>query len=164
MHDASETLASKLLIADHDPASVRILERILKEAGFTSVASTLDPHLVGELHRRNRYDLILLDLQMSGMDGFQVLEGLKVLEKDGYLSVLATSAHPPHRERALKAGARGFLGRPFDAAEVLARVQDVLELHRLHTRNTTKRRRRQSISKSPTTGRWSLATRATRSR
>jgi PleD family two-component response regulator len=63
-----------------------------------------DPHTVCALHRENRYDLILLDLQMPDMDGFQVMEGLKEVETDGYLPVLAITAQLNHKLRALTSG------------------------------------------------------------
>jgi PleD family two-component response regulator len=87
---------------------------------------------VCELHRNNRYDLILLDLQMPDMDGFEVMEGLKEIEIDGYLSVLAVTAQPAHKLRALQGGAKDFLSKPFDLAEVLARVHNMLEVRLLH--------------------------------
>ena len=82
----------------------------------------MDPREVCELHRQNRYDLILLDLQMPGMDGFEVMEGLKEIETDGYLPVLVITAAPGHKLRALQAGAKDFISKPFDMAEVLARA------------------------------------------
>ena len=105
---------------------------MLRGAGYVSVASTVDPRAVCELHRRSRYDLILLDLQMPGMDGFQVMEGLKEIEQDGYLPVLVITAQPDHKLRALKAGAKDFVSKPFELAEVLARVQNMLEVRQLH--------------------------------
>ena len=81
---------------------------------------------------KNRYDLILLDLQMPGMDGFQVMEGLKEIEPDGYLPVLVITAQPGHKLRALQAGAKDFVSKPFDLAEVLARVHNMLEVRLLH--------------------------------
>ena len=134
MVDSSDVLKGRVLIVDDQQASVRLLERMLRGAGYSSVASTLDPRQVCELHRRNRYDLILLDLQMPGMDGFRVLEGLKEVEKDGYLSVLVMTAHPGHKQRALQAGARDFISKPFNAVEVLTRVYNMLELRLLHSR------------------------------
>jgi CheY-like chemotaxis protein len=121
-----------VLIVDDQKASVRLLERMLRGAGYASIASTLDPHQVCELHRRNRYDLILLDLQMPGRDGFRVLEGLKQVERDGYLSVLVMTAHPGNKESALQAGAKDFISKPFNAVEVLTRVYNLLELRLLH--------------------------------
>ena len=87
---------------------------------------------VCELHRKNRYSLILLDLQMPGMDGFQVMEGLKEIEEDGYLPVLVITAQPAHKLRALEAGAKDFVSKPFDLAELRARVHNILEVRLLH--------------------------------
>ena len=135
MIDPSDVLGGKVLIADDQQSSVLLLERMLRGAGYTSVASTLDPHEVSELHRRNHYDLILLDLQMPGMDGFRVLESLKEVEKDDYLSVLVMTAHPGHKQRAIQAGAKDFISKPFNAVEVLTRVYNLLELRLLHMDN-----------------------------
>lgn len=137
MLDSSDVLRGRLLIVDDQPASVRLLERMLRGAGYSFIASTLDPREACELHERNRYDLILLDLQMPGMDGFRVLEGLKQVEKDGYLSVLVMTAHHGHKRRALQAGARDFISKPFNAVEVLARVYNMLELRLLHLQDKT---------------------------
>jgi adenylate cyclase len=69
---------------------------------------------------------------MPGMDGFQVMEDLKQIEKDGYLPVLVITAQPGHKLRALKAGAKDFISKPFDVAEVLTRVHNMLEVRLLH--------------------------------
>jgi adenylate cyclase len=135
--DPSDVLAGKVLIVDDEQASVRLLERMLRGAGYSSVSSTRDPHLVADLHQKNRYDLILLDLQMPGRDGFRVLEDLKQIEKEGYLSVLVMTAHPGNKERALQAGAKDFVSKPFKAIEVLTRVFNLLELRRLHIEHTS---------------------------
>ena len=113
---------------------------MLRVAGYASVESTTDPNEVCELYRQNRYDLILLDLQMPEMDGFQVMEGLKEIEADGYLPVLAITAQPGHKLRALKAGAKDFVSKPFDLAELQARVHNILEVRLLHleTKNYSK--------------------------
>jgi diguanylate cyclase (GGDEF)-like protein len=132
MVSASDILNAKILIVDDSEANVVLLERMLHGAGYTCVASTMDPREVCELHRKNRYDLILLDLQMPVMDGFEVMEGLKEIEIDGYLSVLAVTAQPGHKLRALQGGAKDFLSKPFDLAEVLARVHNMLEVRLLH--------------------------------
>ena len=139
MVELSDVLAGKVLIVDDEQASVRLLERMLRGAGYGSVESTRDPRLAPELHRLNRYDLILLDLQMPGRDGFRVLEDLKQVEKDGYLSVLVMTAHPGHKRRALQAGAKDFISKPFNAVEVLTRVYNLLELRLLHVESKRKR-------------------------
>ena len=105
---------------------------MLSGAGYSCIASTMDPREVCELHRKNRYDLILLDLLMPGMDGFQVMEGLKQIEIDGYLPVLVITAQPGHMLRALQAGAKDFVTKPIHLAEVLTRVYNMLEVRLLH--------------------------------
>lgn len=131
MVSPEEMLKARILVVDDQQANILLLERMLKGAGYTSVTSTMDPLQVCELHRQNRYSLILLDLQMPGLDGFQVMEALKEIEVDGYLPVLVITAQPDHKLRALKAGARDFVSKPFDLAEVLMRVQNMLEVRLL---------------------------------
>ncbi len=132
MIGTDEILQAKILIVDDKQADVSLLERTLRTAGYVAITSTTDPREVCGLHFENRYDLILLDLQMPGTDGFQVMEGLKELEKDGYLPVLAVTAHPAHKVRALRGGAKDFVSKPFDLAEVLMRVRNMLEVRLLH--------------------------------
>ena len=156
MISSSDILHGKILIVDDQEANVLLLERMLAYAGYTSVASTTDPLEACALHLKNRYDLILLDLQMPVMDGFQVMEGLKEIEPQdlllelslkhqfqvieglkevepgGYLPVIVITAHPGHKLRALQAGARDFISKPFEQAEVLARVRNMLEVRLLH--------------------------------
>jgi CheY-like chemotaxis protein len=128
----SDILNASILIVDDQAANVGLLERLLREAGYACVASTMNPHEVCALHRKNRYDLILLDLQMPGMDGFQVMEGLKTNDADGYLPVLVITAQPGHKLRALQAGAKDFISKPFDLVEVKTRVHSILEIRLLY--------------------------------
>jgi len=132
MVNATDILGASILIVDDLKANVLLLEKMLRGAGYTRIESTTDSKLVCDLHQKNRYDLILLDLQMPGMDGFQVMEGLKVIETSGYLPVLVITAQPDHKLRALKAGAKDFISKPFDLAEVLIRVYNMLEVRLLH--------------------------------
>ena len=132
MVSVADILNAKILVVDDKQANVLLIEGMLRVAGYTSVHSTTDPNQVCDLHREERYDLILLDLQMPVLDGFQVMEGLKQLESDGYLPVLVITAQPSHKLRALEAGARDFVGKPFDMAELRARVHNILEVRLLH--------------------------------
>jgi PAS domain S-box-containing protein len=128
----SEILNASILIVDDQEANVFLLESMLRDTGYARVASTMDPREVFALHRKNRYDLILLDLQMPGMDGFQVMEGLKTNASDSYLPVIVITAQPGHKLRALLAGARDFISKPFDLAEIRARIRNAVEVRLLY--------------------------------
>jgi CheY-like chemotaxis protein len=128
----AEILNASILIVDDQRANISLLEQLLSEAGYTRFASTMEPLEVCALHRKNRYDLILLDLQMPGMDGFQVMEGLKTNEADGYLPVIVLTAQPGHKLRALQTGAKDFISKPFDLVEVKTRIHNMLEVRLLY--------------------------------
>ena len=128
----TDILNAKILIVDDKEPNVTLLEQLLNESGYTCVASTRNPREVCTLHQRNNYDLILLDLQMPGMDGFEVMEGLKANDTDIYLPVLVITAQPGHKLRALKAGARDFVSKPLDLVEVKMRIHNMLEVRLLY--------------------------------
>ncbi len=134
MTSPPDILQGKILIVDDQEVNVLLLEQILQTAGYKSVNATTNPHDTYKLHLENRYDLILLDLHMPGMDGFQVMEALKEIEPDGYLPVLVITAQPDQQLRALKAGAKDYITKPFDLTEVLARVHNMLEVRLLYKR------------------------------
>lgn len=134
MVGARTILNASILIVDDQQSNVSLLEQLLGEAGYTDVTSTTNPQEVCALHRKNRYDLILLDLQMPGMDGFRVMEGLKTNESDSYLPVIVLTAQPGHKLRALQAGAKDFISKPFDLVEVKTRIHNMLEVRLLHTK------------------------------
>ncbi|MDL2338266.1 MAG: response regulator [Pseudomonadota bacterium] len=134
MLGAPDILDASILIVDDQDANVKLLERLLSEAGYTHVSSTMQPQDVCALHRANRYDLILLDLQMPGMDGFEVMEGLKGDFADGYLPVIVLTAQPGHKLRALQSGAKDFISKPFDLIEVKTRIHNMLEVRLLYKR------------------------------
>ncbi len=132
MPSSADILRGNILIVDDQKPDILLLEQMLRGAGYARITPTMDPRAVCALHRDNHYDLILLDLQMPGMDGFEVMEGLKAIEADGYLSVLAVTAEPAHKLRALQGGAKDFVSKPFDLAELLMRVHNMLEVRLLH--------------------------------
>jgi two-component system cell cycle response regulator len=129
---SAEILNADILIVDDLEANVQLLKQMLTEAGYLNVSSTMDSRVVSGLHRTNHYDLILLDLRMPDMDGFQVMESLKEIEAEGYLPVLAVTAEPAHKLQALRSGAKDFISKPFDVTEVLMRVHNMLEVRLLH--------------------------------
>jgi PAS domain S-box-containing protein len=127
-----DILAANILIVDDQVANVQLLELLLAGAGYSQVTSTMKPDEVCALHRKNHYDLILLDLQMPVMDGFQVIEGLKTNADDSYLPVIVLTAQPGHKLRALQMGAKDFISKPFDLVEVKTRIHNMLEVRLLH--------------------------------
>ena len=132
MINSQEILNASILIVDDQPSNVQLLKEMLSNAEYTCVTSTTDPFEVCDLHRKHRYDLILLDLQMPGMDGFEVMEELKKVETNGYLPVLVITAQPDHKLRALTAGAKDFIAKPFDLTEVQTRIHNMLEVRLLY--------------------------------
>lgn len=134
MIETREILQAKILIVDDQDANICLLTELLVEAGFSSVSSTKNPTDVCTLHRNNSFDLILLDLQMPEMDGFQVMEALKTNEEDAYLPVLVITAQPGHKLRALQSGAKDFISKPFDLVEIKTRIYNMLEVRLLYKR------------------------------
>jgi len=123
---------ARILIVDDEPVNVQLLEFLLKTTGYEQVSSTTDPRQVATLHLQHGYDLIILDLQMPHMDGFQVMEALKPMERESWLPVLVVTAEPDKKLAALEAGARDFIGKPFDTVEVMTRIRNLLEVRLLH--------------------------------
>ena len=132
MAEAAEILNAKILIVDDQLANVQLLEQMLANAGYLRVSSTMNPREVCGLYQENRYDLILLDLQMPGMDGFQVMAGLKAVETQSYVPVLVITAQPGHKLKALESGAKDFISKPFDLVEVKTRIRNLLEVRLLY--------------------------------
>jgi CheY-like chemotaxis protein len=128
----SDILNASILIVDDQASNVSLLERLLSDAGYACVASTMNPREVCTLYRKNRYDLILLDLQMPSMDGFQVMDGLKANDAEGGPLVLVITAQPDKKLRALQAGAKDFISKPFDLVEVKTRIHNLLEVGLLY--------------------------------
>jgi PAS domain S-box-containing protein len=134
MLEAAEILNATILIVDDQEANVMLLEQMLRNEGYTNITTTQSPREVQGLHERRRFDLILLDLQMPEMDGFEVIEELKKIEQGSYLPVLVITAQPAHKLRALKAGAKDFVSKPFDFVEVQTRIHNMLEVRLLYRR------------------------------
>jgi PAS domain S-box-containing protein len=127
-----EILNAGILIVDDQEANISVLTQLLAGAGYTRVSSTMNPKEVCALHREHGYDAILLDLQMPEMDGFQVMAALKANLSDRYLPVIVITAQPGHKLRALEAGARDFVSKPFDLSEVKVRIRNMLEVRLLY--------------------------------
>lgn len=134
MISQADILNASILIVDDQESNVALLEGLLGDAHYTRVTSTTNPREVCALHRAHAYDLILLDLQMPQMGGFEVIEALKTNDADAYLPVLVLTAQPGHKLRALQAGVRDFISKPFDLVEVKTRIRNMLEVRLLYKR------------------------------
>jgi PAS domain S-box-containing protein len=132
MINPADIFGARILIVDDQETNVALLEQLLGDTGYTAVSSTMMPAEVCALHRKDPYDLILLDLQMPVMDGFAVMEGLKTSETDAYLPVIVLTAQPGHKLRALQTGAKDFISKPFDLVEVKTRIHNMLEVRLLY--------------------------------
>jgi putative two-component system response regulator len=128
---------AQILIVDDEEANVRLLGRTLQEAGYANIRSTTDPQQVLPLVRELEPDLILLDLRMPNLDGFAVIAKLYGEIPDSAevpILILTADDTPSTKRNALAAGARDFLTKPLDLAEVVARVKNLLEIRFLRQR------------------------------
>ena len=125
---------ARILIVDDHQANLDLLEAVLGAAGYTNLSTTSDPRTVETLHRTCRFDLILLDIRMPFLDGFQVMAHLAKIDHDDYLPILVLTAQTDAatQRRALECGAKDFVTKPFEAADVLLRVRNMLEVRKLY--------------------------------
>jgi EAL domain-containing protein (putative c-di-GMP-specific phosphodiesterase class I) len=127
--------AACVLIVDDQPANVGLLERLIRSAGVTNVHAVTDPRQAVARCLEVGADLVLLDLHMPHMDGYAVMSELRAaLPDDGFVPVLVLTADSTTatRDRALRAGAKDFLTKPFDRTEVILRVCNLLETRALY--------------------------------
>lgn len=133
---ADESLKkAKILIIDDKESNVEMLDFFLTELGYTNLESTTDSRQAIELYESFVPDIILLDLLMPHLSGFEVMEQLKELVPAGtYLPILVLTADVTleTRQRALAAGAMDFLTKPFDLIELQLRIHNLLVTRSLH--------------------------------
>jgi putative two-component system response regulator len=127
-------LSARILIVDDQDANVLLLEKILQGAGHPNVLSTTDPRQVIDLYRAFHPDILLLDLHMPHLDGFEVMALLRAALREDYLPILVLTADitQPARLKALQSGAKDFLTKPFDQVEVVNRIRNILEVRLLY--------------------------------
>lgn len=130
----ADILNASILIVDDQKMNVDLLEELLRGAGFRCIATTTDPQTVCGLHQDNQYDLILLDLQMPGMDGFKVMQAMREADPVGYAPILVITGHQNQKLPALASGAKDFIAKPFDLAELTMRIHNMLEVRLLYKR------------------------------
>jgi len=125
---------AKILIVDDEQGNINVLERMLGAVGYHNVISTTDSRSTPDLYQTIHPDLILLDIKMPGFSGFDVMNALKPLETESYLPILVLTAQldTETRLKAIKAGAKDFVNKPFIMEEMLARINNLLEVRMMH--------------------------------
>jgi len=131
-----EMKGARILLVDDNEDNITLLEGLLAAEGYNSVLGVTDPRKGVELYQSYQPDLVVLDINMPHMDGFAVMKKLVEIEKGAYPPILALTAQkdPATRLRALQSGARDFLTKPFDRAETLTRIRNMLETRLLHNK------------------------------
>lgn len=128
---------ANILIVDDKQANIDILTGLLEIRGYKNIKTITDPRLAVRLFQSFKPDLILLDLMMPHLTGFEVMEQLKtIITSDTYLPILVLTADitVEAKQHALSGGAKDFLAKPFDLIEVDLRIKNLLETRYLHQR------------------------------
>jgi putative two-component system response regulator len=128
--NSDELLAASILVVDDEAANARLMHKTLASAGYRDVVAVQDPRAVCGVCDERHFDLVILDLNMPHLDGFQVMELLATQMGEYRPAILVLTAQHSReaRIRALQAGARDFVGKPFDRIELLARVRNLVEV------------------------------------
>lgn len=128
-------LQASILIIDDQPMNIRVLERTLRSlGGYSCITGVSDSRQALEEVATLQPDLIMLDLHMPHLDGYELLEQLKAHIGTTILPIVVISADitTSAKQRALELGATDFLTKPFDPSEVILRVRNLLKLRSLH--------------------------------
>ncbi|MBI5937010.1 MAG: response regulator [Betaproteobacteria bacterium] len=128
--DFDSRAAGGIVVLDDEPANVSLLVQLLREGGHEDVHGLNDPRQLMALLERHPIDLLLLDLNMPYLDGYQIIGQVQSLEHPPCVLVLTAHVDRDNRLRALKSGARDFVSKPFDAEELLARTRNLIEMRR----------------------------------
>lgn len=126
--------SASILVVDDEPVNIKLVESVLKGNGYTGIITTTDPREVRGLCRDNEIDLILLDLNMPHLDGYEVMDQLSSeLDKPvPPVLILTAQSSREFKNRAFETGAKDYVTKPFDVKEVLARVQNLVQVELFH--------------------------------
>ncbi len=127
-------LNARILIVDDQASSIILLESILKKTGFKNIVSLSDSRIAIDTYNKIHPDLLILDLNMPYVDGFEIMAKLKEIEEDAYLPIVVLSGeeHKDIQIRALDSGAKDFINKPYDRVEVIVRIKNLIEVRLLH--------------------------------
>lgn len=127
--DIKQIKFAKILIVDDEPDNVKLLEKMLRVWGYENLTTTTDSREAFSLFQKHRPDFVFLDLMMPNVDGFTILEQIRDEVGEHFVPVVVLTADVSQqtKRRALAAGAREFLTKPYDSFEVLLRLENLLE-------------------------------------
>lgn len=139
MIDNETILNAKILTVDDNPSNISLLEKLLRISGYVNLISTTDSRETVSLYEVHKPDLILLDMKMPHLDGFQVMEQLRSIEGSSSVPIIVITAYndPQLRLKALQEGAKESISKPFDYSEILMRIRNMLEIRFLTKRLDT---------------------------
>jgi putative two-component system response regulator len=125
------THGSRILIVDDEPVNLKLLDKMLRAEGYTNLVTVADPRQAREAYCAEPTDLILLDINMPYLNGYEVMAQLKGLGDPLLPPILVLTAQSGKEflMKALSEGARDFLSKPFNRYELLARVRNLLDAH-----------------------------------
>ena len=134
MITAEQIHNAKILIIEDEPANIMVLEETLEQSGQTSIKSITDPREALDTYKKFQPDLVLLDLNMPHLNGFEVMEQIKETDPESNIPIMILTAQIDQSTRlqALASGVRDFLTKPFDILEVSLRIRTMLEMHLLY--------------------------------
>ncbi len=132
-----EIKEASILIVDDNASNVDLLREILRHQGYSKIKGETDPRLVVELCQNERYDILLLDIRMPHLSGFQLIELLQPLHENDYVPILVLTAQTDQdtRRKSLDIGASDFLTKPFVAWELVQRVRNMLHIRMLYKKS-----------------------------
>ena len=119
--------AQQILVVDDDPDIGTMIKMMLEYKGYTVTVSDRAEQAEDIIYKNNRFDLIIMDMLLSGMNGTDVCKNLKKNPVTSQTPVMMISAHPNAKEICLQAGADDFISKPFDMQDILAKIKRLIE-------------------------------------
>ncbi|MBD2840810.1 response regulator [Erythrobacter rubeus] len=135
--DSDEILSCRILAIDDEEANIALLRNVLEREGYSQIECLTDPREALATYMEFEPDIVLLDLMMPEVDGFQLLESFgrhDAADEFRPILVLTADTTVQARRRALALGAKDFVSKPFDVIEVGLRISNLLETRILYSR------------------------------
>lgn len=137
--DRVDLADQKIMVVDDDSQYVRLLERILQINSYHNIYSITDSRKVIDSYKQSKPNLLLIDIEMPYLNGFEIIKMLKEEVEDDILPVIVISAHNDwdHKKRAMELGAQDFIGKPFSQSDILRSIQNFFKTHQANIQRST---------------------------